>query len=119
MNALYSIPYSQPVTVSHPGLLNSPDLWQWLAYGVVAFLALCAMPEGLKTAAIGLYAPVGRFMRLLYVPWLWGGVFTFAVCLWVIAPVLCVPWLACAPMVLIYAQLRRLAFLGFMRPVLT
>ena len=117
---LHAIPYAAPVTVSHGGLLNSPDWWVPLAYGLVLLLALCCVPGQLRESAKALWAPAAAFLRRLYVPWLWEGLF-------IAGSVLCVlralygrcqyAYVRCTDAA--REQLRRLAFSGFMRPVLT
>ena len=70
-----SIPPPHAVTVTHGGLLHSPDLWIWAGYALVALLAAFSMPTGLRESAIALFAPILRFLRSLCCPWLWEGVF--------------------------------------------
>ena len=72
MTALRAIPYHAPAETATHGYLQSPDWWVPLAYGVVALLALCCVPGQMRESIKALWAPVGAFLRRLYVPWLWG-----------------------------------------------
>ena len=114
-----NIPYTAPASpLPHPGLLYAP-VTDWLGW-LITLLALCAMPlmtrqgrESLKA----LWAPVGAFLRSLCCPWacfLWTalpGAFLEAV-----RPVIAPAFLQNS---IGREQLRRLAFSGYMRPVLT
>jgi len=119
MNALYSIPPPHAVTVTHGGLLNAPDLIWWAFYALVALLAALSMPTGLRESAIALFAPIRRFLRALHAPlavgW-WG---------WMVLYVLA-PFRVFENIALDFLwktigreQLRRLAFPGYMEPILT
>ena len=120
MNALYAIPYAAPVTVSHGGLLASPDWWYPLAYGLVLLMALLSVPGQARESAKALWAPAAAFLRRLYVPWLWG-----RLCSWYalsgafLAPLWGFRWDNWPEDDVPDEQKRRLAYPGFDRPVLT
>ena len=117
---IHNIPWTAPVEPAPHGLLQSPDLVTWSAYGVVLLLAWLSMPTGLKTAAAGLYAPIAAFLRRLYVPWLWGGLFVWSA----LSGAFLAPFRVLESIFrMVWSwgreQLRRLAFPGFVPPIVT
>ena len=118
MTALRAIPYHAPAETATHGYLQSPDWWVPLAYGVVALLALCCVPGQMRESIKALWAPVGAFLRRLYVPWLWGGLFVwsafsgaFLAPFRVLESIFRVVWSWGRE------RLRRLAYPGFDRPI--
>ena len=61
---IHSIPRPEHVTVTH-GVLQSPDWWVWLAYGLVLTLAACFMPTGLRESCRALWEPWERWIASL------------------------------------------------------
>ena len=74
-NPMYSIP-APDLTVTHAGLLNSPDIGWWLGYGLVLLLAALCMPTGVKDGLAQLWEPVKDFLAWLHVSLLVGWCFT-------------------------------------------
>jgi hypothetical protein len=118
--ALTSLQPVAPVTVTHGGLLNAP-VTDWLTWGIflIAFCALPLMSSQFRESAIALFAPIRRFLRALHAPlavgW-WG---------WMVLYVLA-PFRVFENIALDFLwktigreQLRRLAFPGYMEPILT
>ena len=117
MNA---IPYHAPVTVSHGGWLQSPGWWYPLAYALIAVLALCCVPSQARESLRALWAPAAAFLRRLYVPRLWAGLFVWSALSGAfLAPLWAVLWPVKPLNASRVEQLRRLAYPGFDRPVLT
>ena len=72
---MYSIP-APDLTVTHAGLLNSPDLITWLGYGLVLLLASLCMPTGVRESLRQLWEPVQYRINRLHVSLLVGWCFT-------------------------------------------
>ena len=121
----YALTSLQPVAhqpVAPTGLLYTPgqDIAFLAFFGFVALMSLCLMPGQARESIKELWAPVGAFLRSLCCPWLWEGLF-------IAGSVLCVlralygrcqyAYVRCTDAA--REQLRRLAFSGYMRPVLT
>ena len=70
-NPMYSIP-APDLTVTHAGLLNSPDLVTWLGYGLVLLLAGLCMPQVVKDGLAQLWEPGKDFLARLHVSLLVG-----------------------------------------------
>ena len=68
---MYSIP-APDLTVTHAGLLNSPDLGIWLGYGLVLLLAGLCMPQVVKDGMAQLWEPVQYRINRLHVSLLCG-----------------------------------------------
>lgn len=64
---MYAIP-NVSAPVQHAGLLNSPNLWTWLAYASILALAAWCMPPGLKDSLEQLWTPVRLWLAALHAP---------------------------------------------------
>ena len=115
-----SIPYTAP----HPGLLYAPglDLATWALYAIVGLVAIFLMPGQLRESVGRLWAPLGAFLAGLC---------------WPLAVAGCWAWVRLSGAVLVPIrpeqwgdwpdpdgdvpdeQPRRLAYMGFLPPILT
>jgi hypothetical protein len=78
--------YGQPM---RDGLLNSPDLWNWLGYAFVLTLALFLVPGQLRESVGRLWGPVAAWIARLSVRWMWEGLFISGSVLGLVRPFLC------------------------------
>ena len=119
---IHNIPWTAPTQPAPAGLLASDGWWYPLAYAFVLMLTLVLMPGQLRESIRPLWAPVGRFLRRLYVPWLWAGLYCLSCVGLAYTPILCVlwgdydRWSGCPWH---REQLRRLGFPGFVPPIVT
>ena len=115
---IHNITWTAPIEPAPHGLLQSPDWWVWLAYGLVALLALCCVPGQMRESMAQLWRPVGACLSRLYVPWLWGGLFVWSA----LSGAFLAPFRVLESIFrMVWSwgreQLRRLAFPGFVPPI--
>ena len=116
MNALYAIPYTAPHVQQAPGLLNTPGpvLAGWL-FAAVSALAVMLVLAHFRDTARELWRPWGAWLVRLHVAvaglGVWIALFVLEAPVWLKNILLD---LRCGA-----EQLRRLAYQGFDRPVLT
>ena len=110
-----NIPWTAPAAPVAHGLLNTPatDLCGWLMTALMVVAALCVLPGELRESIKALWAPVGAFFAAFHAP------LAVGLWCWVVLGVLRGLLRAVKDLTLVEEQLVRMAYPGYLRPVLT
>ena len=121
MTSLHNIPYTAPAAPAQAGLLNSPDLLGWIFTAFLIGAGMFIMLPAARESAKALWAPVGRFLSRLCCPWAWEGCFIWSALSGAFlrpSKTFCGREQWEEPL-LPEEQPKRLAYLGFIPPILT
>jgi hypothetical protein len=116
-----NIPYTAPAAPAQAGLLNTPDLLGWLFTAFLIAAGLFIMLPAARDSVKALWAPVGRWLSRLRCPWAWEGMFVWSAFSGAFLRPLKTFWdnFPEDEDGQYREQLRRLAYMGFIPPILT